>query len=59
MVALNEVDDQLQQEVIDECSNYGKVEGCRIHTHPNAASEYEAVKIFVRFQDDLACQRGM
>ena len=49
MVGPGEVDDDLQPEVVEECSKYGDVKQCLIYEIPHGASEDEAVRIFVQF----------
>ena len=49
MVGPGEVDDDLQPEVIEECSKYGEVAKCLIYEMPTGAKDDEAVRIFVEF----------
>jgi splicing factor 45 len=49
MVGPGEVDDDLQPEVIEECSKYGEIINCLIYEIPEGASDDEAVRIFVEF----------
>ena len=49
MVGPGEVDDDLQPEVIEECSKYGDVANCLIYEIPQGAEDDEAVRIFVQF----------
>ena len=46
MVTIQEVDDTLQEEVKQECSKYGRILSCIIHTTIN-----DDVKIFVQFEN--------
>ncbi|ORZ01097.1 hypothetical protein BCR43DRAFT_486379 [Syncephalastrum racemosum] len=58
MVGPGEVDDMLQTETADECSNYGKVERCLIYEIPHGAED-TAVRIFVKFFEKAAAQRAI
>lgn len=49
MVGAGEVDNELQPEVIEECTKYGEVTNCLIYEIPEGASDDEAVRIFVEF----------
>ncbi len=49
MVGPGEVDDDLQPEVVEECSKYGDVRQCLIYEIPHGAPDDEAVRIFVQF----------
>ena len=49
MVGPGEVDDDLQPEVVEECSKYGEVKQCLIYEIPHGAADDEAVRIFVQF----------
>ena len=60
MVGPGQVDDDLQEEVKDECSaKYGAVAKCLVYevTSRGVAPE-QAVRIFVEFQDDRSAQNG-
>lgn len=50
MVGPGEVDEDLQPEVIEECSKYGEVSNCLVFEIPHGAPDDEAVRIFVEFQ---------
>ena len=45
LVALDEVDDELSDEVKCECDKFGEVESCLVHTVPSE----ELVRVFVVF----------
>ncbi|TIA92145.1 hypothetical protein E3P99_00745 [Wallemia hederae] len=49
MVKLHEVDDDLSQEVADECNKNGIVERVVVHTPKEYSDESDAVKILVKF----------
>lgn len=49
MVGPGEVDEDLQPEVIEECSKYGEVKKCLIFEMPPGGPDEEAVRIFVEF----------
>lgn len=49
MVGRGEVDEDLQPEVIEECSKYGEVLKCLIYELPEGAPDEESVRIFVQF----------
>lgn len=49
MVGPGEVDNDLQPEVIEECTKYGEVKNCLVYEIPEGASDDEAVRIFVEF----------
>ena len=41
------MDDELRDEVVEECSKFGKVENCVVHMRP----EKSGVRVFVEFFD--------
>ncbi|CAG8460224.1 5159_t:CDS:2 [Ambispora gerdemannii] len=59
-VAPADVDDSLEEEFKDECSNFGKVENVVIHTDPEEVFEGERglVKIFVQFVDGSGAEKA-
>jgi hypothetical protein len=56
MVGRGEVDNDLEPEVSEECSKYGRVVACKAITLPLASQvrDDEAVRIFVSFADTKA-----
>lgn len=59
MVGPGEVDDELQEEVKDECAEkYGPVEKCVIYEVTGSVPPEEAVRIFVQFQRQSDAEKG-
>lgn len=59
MVGPGEVDDELQEEVKEECAEkYGPVEKCVIYEVTGRVSPEEAVRIFVQFQRQSDAEKG-
>ncbi|RIA81786.1 hypothetical protein C1645_744248 [Glomus cerebriforme] len=59
-VASSEVDDTLEDEFKEECSNYGNVEKVVVHVDSEEIFEGEQglVKIFVEFEDENAAEKA-
>eukprot|EP00009_Paramoeba_aestuarina_P009323 CAMPEP_0201522206 /NCGR_PEP_ID=MMETSP0161_2-20130828/16518_1 /ASSEMBLY_ACC=CAM_ASM_000251 /TAXON_ID=180227 /ORGANISM="Neoparamoeba aestuarina, Strain SoJaBio B1-5/56/2" /LENGTH=137 /DNA_ID=CAMNT_0047920981 /DNA_START=1 /DNA_END=414 /DNA_ORIENTATION=- len=49
MVGPGEVDDDLEEETMEECSKYGKVLSCKIIELPPPIQHTKAVRIFLHF----------
>ncbi len=60
MVGPGEVDDELDREVSEECSRFGKVERCLIfEVTDGSATPETAVRIFVSFSSIASAQKGL
>ena len=61
MVASEEVDEQLQEEIEEECSKYGDVENVLIYQERQSEEENAEVlvKIFVEFSQPSHAKVGM
>lgn len=59
MVGPGEVDDELQEEVKEECAEkYGPVEKCLIYEVKGRVSPEETVRIFVQFERQRDAEEG-
>ncbi|KAJ1982733.1 hypothetical protein H4R33_004962, partial [Dimargaris cristalligena] len=58
-VGLEEVDDELQEEFAQECSNFGQVVKVVVHTTPSDPLPERQVKIFVQFTDATGSQTAL
>ena len=59
MVGPGEVDDELQEEVKEECAEkYGPVEKCLVYEVTARVPPEQAVRIFVQFQDRSDAEKG-
>uniref|UniRef100_K3WKG0 RNA recognition motif domain-containing protein n=1 Tax=Globisporangium ultimum (strain ATCC 200006 / CBS 805.95 / DAOM BR144) TaxID=431595 RepID=K3WKG0_GLOUD len=60
MVGPGEVDDELQDEVKEECAEkYGPVEKCLIHEVQTRVPLEQAIRIFVQFQRPSDAEKGL
>ena len=59
MVGRGEVDPGLEAETAEECSRFGTVRACHVHEMPVSVPDDEAIRIFVEFDDPLACKRAL
>ncbi|KAI9183532.1 Splicing factor 45 [Blastocladiella emersonii ATCC 22665] len=59
MVDARDVDEDLEAETSEECSKFGQVHKCHIHTFKNPPPGQAAVRIFVQFTHADAAQRAV
>jgi len=61
MVGVEEIDDDLEEEVEEECDKYGKVDRVIIFSEKQSEAEDAEVivKIFVMFADEESCQKAI
>ena len=59
MVGRGEVDNDLQSETAEECSNFGPVIQCVVdESKESSTNETDAVRIFVEFENEPTAVRG-
>ncbi|CAH1771171.1 14408_t:CDS:2, partial [Entrophospora sp. SA101] len=61
-VVPSEIDDALEDEIRDECNNYGKVVKVVVHISKDDGHEFEneeeSVKIFVQYDDGITAEKA-